>query len=175
MFKNILCSTDGSDHSAKALYLAINLAKKYDAALVILHVPHRSENIGALQRFAEAEGLAQHVNTEIKRLQSRDDRIDLVAGSAFQDSGISPRLLVEVGQHILDGAKGHAEHKGLKNVDARVESGDPADTILRCIDEENSDCVVMGSRGLNNLKGLFLGSVSHKVANRAPCTCIAVK
>jgi nucleotide-binding universal stress UspA family protein len=83
--------------------------------------------------------------------------------------------LVEVGQHILDGAKGHAEQKGLKNVDARLESGDPADTILRCIDEENIDCVVMGSRGLNNLKGLFLGSVSHKVANRAPCTCIAVK
>jgi nucleotide-binding universal stress UspA family protein len=96
-------------------------------------------------------------------------------GSAFQDSGISPRLLIEVGQHILDGAKGHAQRKGLENVDVRLESGDPADKILHCIDEENIDCVVMGSRGLNNIKGLFLGSVSHKVANRAPCTCITVK
>jgi len=175
MFNKILCPTDGSDHSKKALDLAIDLAKKYDARLVILHVPHRSENIDALQRFAEIEGLAQHVNTEIQRLQSRDGKIDLATVSAFQDSGISPRLLVEVGQHILDGAKGHAERKGLENVDARLESGDPADEILRCINEENIDCVIMGSRGLNDLKGLFLGSVSHKVANRASCTCIAVK
>ncbi len=175
MFNKILCSTDGSDHSDKALNLAIDLAKKYDAELVILNVPHRSENIDALQRFAEVEGLAQHVNTEIQRLQSRDDRIDLATGSAFQDSGVSPRLLIEVGQHIIDGAKGHAEQKGMANVNARLESVDPADSILRCIDEENIDCVVMGSRGLNDLKGLFLGSVSHKVANRAPCTCITVK
>ena len=175
MFNKILCPTDGSDHSKKALDLAIDLAKKYDARLVILHVPHRSENIDALQQFAEIEGLAQHVNTEIQRLQSRDGKIDLATVSAFQDSGISPRLLVEVGQHILDGAKGHAERKGLENVDARLESGDPADEILRCIDEEKIDCVVMGSRGLSNIKGLFLGSVSHKVANRASCTCIAVK
>jgi len=175
MFNNILCSIDGSDHSNKALNVAIDLTKKYDARLVILHVPHRSENIDALQRFAEVEGLAKHVNTEIQRLQSRDDRIALATGSAFQDSGISPRLLIEVGQHIIDGAKGHAERKGLDNVNARLESGDPADRILRCVDEENIDCVVMGSRGLSNIKGLFLGSVSHKVANRAPCTCITVK
>jgi len=175
MFKKILCSTDGSDHSVKALYLAINLAKKYDAALVILHVPHRSENIDALQRFAEIEGLASHVNTEINRLRSMDYRIAVATDSAFQDAGVSPRLLIEIGQHVIDGAKGRAERNGLENVDARLESGDPADRILECIDEENIDCVIMGSRGLNDLKGLFLGSVSHKVANRAPCTCIAVK
>lgn len=36
-------------------------------------------------------------------------------------------------------------------------------------------CIVMGSRGSNDLAGMFLGSTSHKVAHRAPCTCIAVK
>ena len=62
MFKKILCPTDGSDHAYKALDLAIDMAKKYDAELVLLHVPHRSENIEALRRFAEIEGLAPHVN-----------------------------------------------------------------------------------------------------------------
>ncbi len=175
MFNKILCSIDGSDHSSKALNLAIDLTKKYDANLVILHALHRSENINSLRRFAEVEGLTKHVDTETRRLLSRDDRIDLAAGSAFQDSEISPRLLVEVGQHIIDGARGRAEQKGLKKIDARLDSGDPADSILRCIDEENIDCVVMGSRGLSKIKGLFRGSVSHKVANHAPCTCITVK
>ena len=175
MFTRILCSTDGSDHSSKALDLAIDLAQKYDTSLIIMHVPHRSENIDALQRFAEFEGLAQPVNTEMKRLQSMDDRVSLATGSAFQESAVSPRLLVDIGQHILDGAKSRAEKKGLADVDARIEGGDPADSILRCIDDENIDCVVMGSRGLSNIKGLFLGSVSHKVANHAACTCITVK
>jgi len=140
-----------------------------------MHVPHRSENIDALQRFAEIEGLAEYVNTEIYRLRSMDYRITVATGSAFQDSGVSPRLQAEVGQHIIDGAKDHAEQKGLENVDARLESGDPADRILECIDEEKIDCVIKGSRGLTDLKGLFPGSVSHKTANRAPCTCIDVK
>ena len=104
-----------------------------------------------------------------------DYRIAVATDSAFQDSGISPRLLIEIGEHIIEGAKGRAEQNGLENVDVRLEAGDPADRILECIDEEKIDCVIMGSRGLNDLKGLFLGSVSHKIANRAPCTCIAVK
>jgi nucleotide-binding universal stress UspA family protein len=93
MFNKILCPTDGSDHAYKALDLAIDMTKKYDAELVILHVPHRSENIDALQRFAEIEGLAPHVNTEIDRLRSMDYRITVATDSAFQESGISPRLL----------------------------------------------------------------------------------
>jgi len=175
MFKKILCPTDGSDHAYKALDLAIDMAKTYDAELVILHVPHRSENIDALRRFAEIEGLAPHVNTEIDRLRSMDYRITVATDSAFQDSGISPRLLIEVGHHIIGGAKGRAKRKGLENVDAHLEVGDPADRILECIDAEKIDCVIMGSRGLSDFKGLFLGSVSHKVASRAPCTCISVK
>jgi nucleotide-binding universal stress UspA family protein len=175
MFNKILCPTDGSDHAYKALDLAIDMAKKYDAELVILHVPHRSENIDALRRFAEIEGLAPHVNTEIDRLRSMDFRISVATDSAFQDSAVSPRLLIQIGHYIVGRAKDRAERRGLENVDALLEVGDPADRILKCIDKENIDCVIMGSRGLNDLKGLFLGSVSHKVANRAPCTCIAVK
>jgi nucleotide-binding universal stress UspA family protein len=175
MFKKILCPTDGSDHAYKALDLAIDMAKKYDAKLVILHVPHRSENIAALRRFAEIEGLAPHVNPEIARLRSMDYRISVATDTAFQDSAIAPRVLIEVGHHIIEGAKGRAERSGLENIDARLEVGDPADRILQCIDAEEIDCVIMGSRGLNDLRGLFMGSVSHKVANRAACTCIAVK
>ena len=175
MFNKILCPTDGSDHAYKALDLAIDLAKKYDAELVLLHVPHRSEDIEALRRFAKIEGLAPLVNNEVDRLRTMDYRISMATDSAFQDSAVSPRLLIEIGHHIVGRAKGRAERSGLENVNALLEVGDPADRILKCIDRENIDCVIMGSRGLNELKGFFLGSVSHKVANHAPCTCIAVK
>jgi len=141
----------------------------------VRRVPHRSENIDALRRFAEIEGLAPHVNTEIERLRTFDYRISVATDSAFQDSAVSPQVLIQIGRHIVEGAKGRAERNGLENVNALLEVGDPADRVLKCIEKEDIDCVIMGSRGLNDLKGLFLGSVSHKVANRAPCTCIAVK
>ena len=35
--------------------------------------------------------------------------------------------------------------------------------------------IVMGSRGFGDLKGLLMGSVSHKVSNQSPITCITVK
>lgn len=175
MFNNILCPLDGSDHAKRALALAIDMAKSYDARLVLLHALLRSADSAALRRFAEVEGLARHVEPEVKRLQSTEDRLGLNLGPAYEDTAIAYRPLVEIGQHIVDGAKSDASDKGVKDVDTVMVDGDPADLILRCIDERDIDCVVMGSRGLSDIKGLFLGSVSHKVMNRAPCTCIAVK
>ena len=102
MFTRILFPTDGSDHAYKALDLAIDMAKKYDAELVILHVPHGSEDIEALRRFAEIEGLAPHINKEIDRLRTIDYRISVVTDSAFQDTRISPRVLIVVGHLFIE-------------------------------------------------------------------------
>lgn len=175
MFKKILCPVDGSSHADQALALAIDMAKKYDASLMLVHVLHRNINSSELQRFAEVEGLAKHVKPEVTRLREMDDRFDITVGGAYEDTVVPSRVLVEIGQHILDVAKSHAEQQGVRDVNTSMVDGDPADRILACIDREKADCVVMGSRGLSDLKGLFLGSVSHKVANHAPCTCITVK
>ena len=35
--------------------------------------------------------------------------------------------------------------------------------------------IFLGSRGLDDMVGLMMGSVSHKVMHLAPCTCVAVK
>ena len=37
------------------------------------------------------------------------------------------------------------------------------------------DLIVVGSRGLSDLKGMLIGNVSHKLIQLAKCTCIAVK
>jgi nucleotide-binding universal stress UspA family protein len=175
MFNKILCPLDGSSHANRALAVALDMAKNYDAELVLLHVLLRGADSKALRQFAEVEGLARHVEPEVKRLQETSERFHLNLGPAYDDPGISSRLLVEIGEHIVRDAKSEAKRRGLKDVASLIVDGDPADQILRCVKDRDVDCVVMGSRGLSDIRGAFLGSVSHKVMNRAPCTCIAVK
>jgi len=171
MFKKILCAVDGSDHARKALDLAINLAKTSDAELILIHGLLLNADADELQHFAEVEHLTKPVGTEIERIRAVAGRLNY----GFEEPPRSSRVYVEIGQSILDRAKIEAKGRGIDNVETILTDADPATQILRCVDERDVDCVVMGSRGLSDMKALFLGSVSHKVLNRAPCTCIVVK
>ncbi|UTR14748.1 universal stress protein [Salipaludibacillus sp. LMS25] len=53
--------------------------------------------------------------------------------------------------------------------------GEPGPAIVREATTECYDLVVIGSRGLNHLQKMVLGSVSHKVAKRVPCPVLIVK
>jgi nucleotide-binding universal stress UspA family protein len=172
VFKKILCAVDGSDHAWKALAFAIDMAKIYDAKLVLLHNMLLKADSAELQRFAEVEGLAKSVQPEVARLKALEGRLEY---GYEEPPAETPRMYAEIGQKILDEAKTEASENGLKDVETVLTDGDAASRILRCVDERDVDCVVMGSRGLSDIKALYLGSVSHKVLNKAPCTCITVK
>ena len=53
--------------------------------------------------------------------------------------------------------------------------GEPAPTIIELANENDFDCVIVGSRGLNNLQTMILGSVSHKVAKHVKCPVMIIK
>lgn len=53
--------------------------------------------------------------------------------------------------------------------------GTPGPTIVEYANKEGFDILVIGSRGLNSLQEMVLGSVSHKVVKRAHCPVLIVK
>lgn len=53
--------------------------------------------------------------------------------------------------------------------------GDPAPVIVEFANEQKPDLVVVGSRGLNSLQEMVLGSVSHKVVKRVQAPVLVVK
>lgn len=61
------------------------------------------------------------------------------------------------------------------NYEIKILRGEPAPTITKYVNENNIDVVLIGSRGLNSLQELVLGSVSHKVAKTAKCPVMIVK
>ncbi|WP_026380745.1 universal stress protein [Afifella pfennigii] len=146
----ILHPTDGSKEALKALGYAADLAKARDARLLLVHVQrvHGSERVPPdLVEFQRIE----HVRmTEADVLRSTADYIIAEAAKAARD-------------------------KGAEDVETLVVEGDPARRIVETAKEKGADTIVMGSRGLGDLQGLLLGSVSHKVTHLAPCTCIIVR
>jgi nucleotide-binding universal stress UspA family protein len=61
------------------------------------------------------------------------------------------------------------------NFEAEILSGDPAETILRVIEVNDIDLVILGTRGRGGIKSLLLGSQSHKVVSAAPCPVLLVR
>ena len=57
----------------------------------------------------------------------------------------------------------------------RLLAGEPADTIVRCADDEQADLIVIGSHGRTGLARLLLGSVAEAVVRRARCPVLTVK
>ncbi|WP_226576632.1 universal stress protein [Halobacillus litoralis] len=64
-----------------------------------------------------------------------------------------------------------------QNVSYHIEirHGNPGPAIVQHANEGIFDIVIIGSRGLNTLQEMVLGSVSHKVAKRARCPVMIVK
>lgn len=53
--------------------------------------------------------------------------------------------------------------------------GDPSEKIIEYVNEGEISQIVLGSRGLNTLQEMILGSVSHKVMKHANCPVTIVK
>jgi nucleotide-binding universal stress UspA family protein len=78
------------------------------------------------------------------------------------------------GRTLINAASEFAGKQLPDKVTTELRGGDPAAEIVASAQENEADCIVIGSRGLGDFGGLLLGSVSHKVNHSAPCTCITV-
>jgi nucleotide-binding universal stress UspA family protein len=61
------------------------------------------------------------------------------------------------------------------NVTYIRESGNPADIIIKTVEKEGIDIVVMGTAGKHGMSRFMLGSVAEKVVRFAQCPVLVVK
>ena len=78
------------------------------------------------------------------------------------------------GNRLLRDARERVQRAGIKPVKSMLCWGDPAETIIDTIAQEQLDAIVIGRRGRGQLSGLLLGSVSQKLVSLAPCVVIVV-
>lgn len=77
-------------------------------------------------------------------------------------------------QQALEEIKNTFEKENV-SYELKIERGDPGPTIVSYANRNGFDLVVIGSRGLNSLQEMVLGSVSHKVAKRVHCPVMIIK
>lgn len=59
--------------------------------------------------------------------------------------------------------------------ETHIVHGEPGPAIVDFANKNEYDLVVIGSRGLNRVQTMILGSVSHKIAKRVHCPVLIVK
>lgn len=175
MFKTIVAATDGSEHARKAIDLASELAAKCQAKLVLVHVLQQTAVPEPVRRMLEIEHLAEPKSAQRPPTGDYSVMLASTTDRGSEASAQLRRVFDAWGKQILEEAEDRARERGVKAVVTVTEEGDPVNGILECAKREGADLLVVGSRGLSDLKGLFLGSVSHKLSQLAHCTCITVK
>jgi len=143
--KRILVAVDGSTYSNKAVALAVELAKKWNPKIYVIHVLEESNVPMEFVEFAKDEGI-----------------------SVLDYFG-------RVCSQIISAAEAVFKEAGIKKVETICPSGNPADEIIKAAEKKKVDLIIMGNRGKGGFSKAIMGGVSNKVCNHANSTCITVK
>ena len=147
MIKSILVPVDSSEHSSKALTLAVDIAEKYDANVSVLF-------ISSYKIDEELRDFTTH------EYNLKDDSAVTAVSEQMGKSTIN-RMINKLKTNVV--------------IRAAVLFGNPAARIVEYSMNNNFDMVVMGIRGLSDIKGMMMGSVSRKVSRQVKCTFVSIK
>ena len=145
----IVLAVDGSEHSDRAAAFAGQLSEWSGEVVDILHVVHEPDVI-------PASVMREYSNLEHVYVSQRD-MLENVGGQIVANAA-----------HVVrsnGGTVGHAE----------VTVGRAGTEIAAYADRVNAHSIVMGRRGLGDIEGLFLGSVSHRVGHLSHRTLITTE
>lgn len=173
MITHILVATDGSPNAGRATDFAIDLASRYQARLSVVYAITSGKVSESLRHMAEVEHIVE--TGSAARMPATVTFPSHLVAELGETGARSRAVLAKIGDHLVEKVTRQAHEHGVKKVDVHVENGDAAEVILRVAEEQAVDVIVTGSRGLGNLRSLFLGSVSYKVLQTARCNCITVK
>lgn len=143
--KKILVPTDFSENAHQALDVAVKIAKKIDAEIILLHV---NEQVGA------ALPVSEYYYT--------------------YDRSIEEKYLNMVHENLEKMLHEVAEELDFDQIRTAVIGGPFSSIVTEVVSSEAVDLVIMGTKGASGLKEFFVGSNTEKIVRTAKCPVLAV-
>jgi nucleotide-binding universal stress UspA family protein len=160
-------------HNSPSSVLVVHQAPKESGKAQILVATDGSR--GAEFGMSAVLGLADRDKVQITTISVGTTPDPLVASNrvATAQSGkqSTEEILMERAQHHARTATQRFTDAGF-HASSRAAIGNPAEAILKEIDNTNADLVVVGSRGTGPLRRALMGSVSDAVVRHAPATLV---
>jgi len=155
LFEKILVPLDGSEHSLRALEIAIQMAKKFGGKITLIHV--YSVTFGPVimpePTTLTPPGFPVMTPAEVSK----------VAEAARK-----------AGSSILADGEQKVKAEGIQ-VETILKEGPTVQEIIKKAREDSFNLIVMGARGISKIKEILLGSVSDGVIRNTPCPVLVVK
>jgi nucleotide-binding universal stress UspA family protein len=147
MFTKMLVCSDGSEQALKAAQAAAEIARKFESKVVLVSVFNPAQVPNPFVGVPGTEGIADgDIGDFADRVQTD---VEQATGRVFAAAGV--------------------------RYESRRELGHPVDRIVAAAAEEQSDLIVLGSRGLGGFRQFVLGSVSDGVLHHAHCPVLIVR
>ena len=140
MHKRILLPTDGSENAEKAGEYAISLADLSGADIIVLNVID-TYYLAAIPQPDVRESVDEELRADVQKAVER-----------FEE---------QIEDNKCNGKCQNVNFKIL------IKEGKPADVILKTINEEEIDQVIIGKSGKQGLEKFLLGKTTDKVVKQA--------
>jgi len=145
--KKILYATDLTKNSAYAFFYAVDMARKYEASIVILHtIPPINPRLYSEGGFGIEEIVKENQKKE-RAAEIEEIKKNIRSFCGKTETQMSCPC-VELVSEIF------------------VTIGYPVEEILKTADDEGCDAIVLGTHGKGFLAQTFLGSVAGEVLER---------
>jgi nucleotide-binding universal stress UspA family protein len=156
LFKKILVALDGSESSQRASQVAVELAEKLKADLIVLHAisPPASYYHSTI---ASPTGMSlpapsQH-EIDAYYAYARKVALDIVGETESKAKKQGIQIKTEIPEAVSS----------------------VVETIINHASKENVDLIIVGTRGLGGFKKMLLGSVSSGIVSHAHCPVLVVR
>jgi len=159
MFNKMLVAMDMSEMAKDIYSVALSMAIKHHANLILLHVLSSEEEYSPL--------LIPPNLSDIYPVTGGNDLTLQTWRKQWDD-------FVQEGLEMLKTRAAEATKAGIQ-VDLQQIYGNSARTICKIAEESNVDLIILGRRGRSGLSELLLGSVSNYVLHHAPCSVLTVQ
>lgn len=154
LFQKVLVPLDGSEHSLKALDVAIQIAKRFGGKITLVHVYSVTALGGVMPEPSMATaGVPVMAAPDVSRLVE---------------------VARKVASRILNDGEQRVKTANVE-VDKLLEEGHTVQEIIRVAKEGNFELIVMGARGISRIREMLLGSVSDGVMHHVACPVLVVK